>query len=62
MLHAVRTVMKLIVINRLHTKYADHSFAESETGRKNRRDSNAQVKTACILMDFIGSSIQLFHR
>jgi hypothetical protein len=23
---------------------------------------NAQVKAACILVDFIGSSIQLFHR
>jgi hypothetical protein len=25
-------------------------------------DSNAQVEAACILVDFIGSSIQLFHR
>jgi hypothetical protein len=62
MLHAVKTVTKPTVTDRLHTKYANHSFAEPEAGRKSRRDSNAQVKIACILVDFIGSSIQLFHK
>jgi hypothetical protein len=43
-------------------KYAKHSFAEPEAGRRSRRDGNAQVETVCILVDFIGSNIQLFHR
>jgi hypothetical protein len=42
---------------RWHTKYAKHSFAKPETGSKSRRDNNAQVKAACILVDFIGSNI-----
>jgi hypothetical protein len=48
--------------DRRYIKYANHSFAESETGRRSRRDGNTQVEVACILVDFIGSSIQLFHR
>jgi hypothetical protein len=62
MLHAVGTVMELTVTDRWHTKYANHSFAEPEAGRRSKRDGNAQVEAACILVDFIGSSIQLFHR
>jgi hypothetical protein len=62
MLLAVGTVTEPTVTDRLHTKYANHSFAEPEAGRKSRRDGNAQVEAACILVDFIGSSIQLFHR
>jgi hypothetical protein len=46
----------------MHTKYAKHSFAEPEAGSRSRRDGNAQVEAACILVNFIGSSIQLFHR
>jgi hypothetical protein len=57
MLHAVRTVTEPTVINRLYIKYANHSFAESEAGRKSRRNGNAQAETACILVDFIGSNI-----
>jgi hypothetical protein len=34
MLHAVKTVTKPTVTDRLHTKYANHSFAEPEAGRK----------------------------
>jgi hypothetical protein len=48
--------------DRRHTKYAKHSFAKSEAGNRSRRDGNAQVKAACILVNFIGSSIQLFLR
>jgi hypothetical protein len=59
---AVGTVTEPTVTDRLHTKYANHSFAEPEAGRKSRRDGNAQAEAACILVDFIGSSIQLFHR
>jgi hypothetical protein len=57
MLHAVGTVTEPTVTDRLHTKYANHSFAESEAGRKSRRDGNAQVEAACISVDFIGSNI-----
>jgi hypothetical protein len=57
MLHAVKTVTELIATDRLHIKYAKHSFAEPEAGRRSRRDGNAQVEAACILVDFIGSSI-----
>jgi hypothetical protein len=54
--------MRQFITDRRHTKYAKHSFAEPEAGRKSRRDGNAQVEAACILVNFIGSSIQLFHR
>jgi hypothetical protein len=46
----------------LMIRIAKHLLAESEAGNRSRRDSNAQVKIAYILVDFIGSNIQLFHR
>jgi hypothetical protein len=46
----------------MHVMDAKHSFAEPKVGSRSRRDGNAQVEAACILVDFIGSSIQLFHR
>jgi hypothetical protein len=60
MLYAVGIVMELTVTDRLHIKYANHLFAEPETGRKSRRDGNAQVKIACILVDFIRSTFNCF--
>jgi hypothetical protein len=60
MLLAIKTVTELTVTDRLHTKYANHSFAKSEAGRKSRRNGNAQVKAACILVDFIGLTFNCF--
>jgi hypothetical protein len=60
MLLAIGTVTEPTVTDRMHTKYANHSFAEPEAGRKSRRDSNAQVEVACILVDFIGLAFNCF--
>ena len=60
MLHAIRTVTEPIITDRLHTKYANHSFAEPETDRKSRYNGNAQVEAACILVDFIGLTFIYF--
>jgi hypothetical protein len=60
MLHAIKPVTEPTVTDRLHTKYANHSFAEPETGKKSRYNGNAQMETACILMDFIGLAFICF--